>query len=35
MIALRDSPWVRRTLIAVTLGFLALFVVVPIIAVFV
>ena len=34
-IALRDSPWLRRTLIAVTLGFLALFVVVPIAAVFV
>ena len=34
-IALRDSPWLRRTLIAVTLGFLALFVVVPIVAVFV
>jgi len=35
MIALRDSPWVRRALIGVTLAFLALFVVVPIIAVFV
>jgi len=34
-IALRDSPWLRRTLIAVTLGFLALFVVIPIAAVFV
>jgi sulfate/thiosulfate transport system permease protein len=34
-IALRDRPWVRRVLIAVTLGFLALFVVVPIIAVLV
>ena len=35
MIALRDSPWVRRALIGATLVFLGLFVVVPIVAVFV
>ena len=35
MIALRDGPWVRRTLIGLTLVFLGLFVVVPIVAVFV
>jgi len=35
MIALRDRPWVRRTLIAATLAFLGLFVVIPIVAVFV
>ena len=35
MIALRDTPWVRRTLIGVTLAFLGLFVVIPIVAVFV
>jgi len=35
MIALRDGPWVRRSLIGATLAFLGLFVVIPIVAVFV
>ena len=35
MIALRDGPWVRRTLIGVTVLFLGVFVVLPITAVFV
>ena len=33
-IALRDTPWVRRVLIGVALGFLGLFVVLPVVAVF-
>jgi sulfate/thiosulfate transport system permease protein len=33
-IALRDTPWVRRALIGVTLLFLGLFVVLPVVAVF-
>jgi len=33
-IALRDTPWVRRALIGVTLAFLGLFVVLPVVAVF-
>src|SRR4051812_25505197 len=32
--ATRESPWVRRLLIAVALGFLAVFLVVPLVAVF-
>ena len=33
-IALRDTPWVRRSLIGVALFFLGLFVVLPVVAVF-